>query len=89
MQDNSVQRELPKYQSHKIVHALKIKKLEKPPPSGDCIFLPEEEGYDWKFLSAEYMKKHKPQVGGYYVVYDDGYQSWSPAKAFEEGYTKI
>lgn len=28
-------------------------------------------------------------VGGYYVVYDDGYTSWSPAKAFEEGYTLL
>lgn len=26
-------------------------------------------------------------VGGYFVVYDDGYTSWSPAKAFEDGYT--
>lgn len=27
-------------------------------------------------------------VGGYYVEYDDGYMSWSPARAFEDGYTK-
>lgn len=26
---------------------------------------------------------------GYYVVYDDGYASWSPSKAFEDGYTLI
>lgn len=25
--------------------------------------------------------------GGYYVEYEDGYTSWSPAKAFEDGYT--
>ena len=30
-----------------------------------------------------------PRVGGYYVVYADGYKSFSPATAFEEGYTKI
>jgi hypothetical protein len=34
------------------------------------------------------MIKHAPQVGGYYVRYPDGYESWSPAKAFEEGYTE-
>jgi hypothetical protein len=28
-------------------------------------------------------------VGGYYVRYEDGYESWSPAKAFEDGYTRI
>ena len=26
---------------------------------------------------------------GYYVVYGDGYKSWSPTKAFEEGYSLI
>lgn len=28
-------------------------------------------------------------VGGYYVRYADGYESWSPAQAFEEGYTRV
>lgn len=27
--------------------------------------------------------------GGYYVVYDDGFESWSPQEAFEDGYTRI
>jgi len=35
------------------------------------------------------MYKHKPEVGGYYVVYADGYKSFSPAQAFEEGYTRV
>ena len=26
---------------------------------------------------------------GYYVLYNDGYESWSPKKAFEEGYNLI
>ena len=30
-----------------------------------------------------------PHVGGYYVLYEDGYESFSPAKAFEEGYTRF
>jgi hypothetical protein len=33
------------------------------------------------------MHKHKPQVGGYFVQYRDGYKSFSPAAAFEEGYS--
>jgi xanthine/CO dehydrogenase XdhC/CoxF family maturation factor len=28
-------------------------------------------------------------LGGYYVLYEDNFESWSPAKAFEEGYTRI
>ncbi|MCX6845050.1 MAG: hypothetical protein NTU84_00535 [Verrucomicrobia bacterium] len=38
-------------------------------------------------VTHDYVHKHKPEVGGYYVVYADGYKSYSPAKAFEEGYT--
>jgi len=48
---------------------------------------PEEDGYAEFPVSREYMLKHNPQPGGYYVVYSDGYKSYSPAKAFEEGYT--
>ena len=28
-------------------------------------------------------------VGGYLVSYKDGYFSWSPKEAFEEGYTEV
>lgn len=37
-------------------------------------------------MPAEWVQKHNPQVGGYFVQYADGYQSYSPAKAFETGY---
>lgn len=40
-------------------------------------------------LTPEYVAKHKPEVGGYYVVYEDGYKSFSPASAFESGYTRL
>ena len=49
----------------------------------------EEEGFGPNQVSKEYMDKHNPQVGGYYVVYQDGYKSFSPAEAFEDGYTRI
>lgn len=47
------------------------------------------EDYPAFHVTADYMEKHKPQVGGYWVQYVDGYQSFSPAKAFEEGYTRV
>ena len=40
-------------------------------------------------VSLDYVTKHDPQPGGYFVVYNDGYQSYSPPAAFEEGYTQI
>lgn len=49
----------------------------------------EDAGFAPVRVDADYLSKHKPEVGGYYVVYDDGYKSWSPAKAFEEGYMRI
>jgi hypothetical protein len=52
------------------------------------IITPAERGFGAFFVSKEWMDKHNPQVGGYYVVYKDGYKSFSPAKAFEEGYTR-
>ena len=30
-----------------------------------------------------------PNLNDYVVIYEDGYKSWSPAKVFEEGYTKV
>ena len=40
-------------------------------------------------VDADFITKHKAEAGGYYVQYDDGYKSFSPAKAFEEGYTQL
>ncbi len=84
----SISREMPKYQSHKKVWALKIKSLVILDDGGATI-IPEEEGYEIFYVNQEYVAKHKPQVGGYYVMYEGGYESWSPADAFEGGYTKI
>lgn len=90
-------KELPLYRSHKQVRALKIKAILNPnegipdEDNGERLLTFSDPGYEaCAFLvSGEYVKKHKPQVGGYYVRYADGYESWSPAAAFEEGYTLI
>ena len=94
---------MPKYKCHKEVWALKIAKIEiiKPTiaeleailnqdrePSGGII-TPEDKGYGPFEVNQEYIRKHNPKVGGYYVVYKDGYKSFSPADAFEEGYTRV
>lgn len=77
-------REMPKYQSHKKVWALKIKKI-----SHGNVLHPFEDEYAAFEVDEEYMVKHDPKAGGYYVVYEDGYKSFSPAEAFEAGYTLI
>jgi hypothetical protein len=99
----STSREMPRYKCHKIVHALKIASVELRRPTINelqeildggkggpaAIIMPAEEGFGPFPVSQEYITKHKPEAGGYYVVYDDGYASFSPAKAFEEGYARI
>jgi hypothetical protein len=38
-------------------------------------------------LPAETFARYVPLPGDFYVVYEDGYKSFSPRKAFLEGYT--
>lgn len=86
----AAQTEMPRYQCHKKVWALKIQAITGPDAPGyPSLITPEDDGYAAFEVNAEYMEKHKPSVGGYYVVYDDGYKSFSPAKAFEDGYTRL
>lgn len=54
-----------------------------------AVIVPADAGYGSFHVDRAYLNTHKPEVGGYYVVYRDGYQSFSPAKAFEEGYTLV
>ena len=88
--EQNVAQEMPRYQSHKIVWALKIKEIEQHKiETENYIITPEDFGYAPFVVDGEYVLKHKPEVGGYYVVYKDGYKSFSPADAFEDGYTRV
>ncbi len=85
--------EMPRYKSHKTVHALKIKSIETSYNDAhhrrEVKFNFEDDGYAPIVEDAEICQRYQPKPGDYYVVYDDGYKSLSPAKAFEEGYTQI
>lgn len=54
-----------------------------------AIITPADQGFAPFGVPKSYVDKHNPEAGGYYVVYDDGYKSFSPAKAFEDGYTRL
>lgn len=87
-------REMPRYRCHKEVWALKIASIEQSPADvqhegGSWRIVPSNDGYAPFDVPHEWYVKHSPQAGGYYVVYADGYKSYSPAKAFEDGYTLI
>lgn len=98
LHDQAAMTEMPRYKCHKEVHALKIKavthnsvlaQLSGNESDGSALIVPEDEGYAEFRVDAEYVRKHNPQPGGYYVVYSDGYKSFSPAEAFEDGYTRL
>lgn len=81
---------IPRWQSHKIVRAAKILKLD-----GDDItllipdFVQQENSSMVVKAPTNMFARYMPVAGDYYVVYDDGYASISSAKAFEEGYHQL
>lgn len=82
------------YKSHKTVEAAKILEANALVETGAAVLL--LEGYGTTTVAAEWVRKHAPPsealgslVGGYFVRYADGYTSWSPAQAFEEGYSEV
>ena len=85
----SVEAMMPRYQAHKKVWALKIAAIEFE-DKGSARIAPVDAGFA-TFEVEDYRTKFKGDEKdlGYFVQYEDGYKSWSPTKAFEEGYTKI
>lgn len=90
--------EMPRYKCHKEVWALKIQRIEldsdkarceQRETDGSAKVIPADAGFAPFKVDSQYLQKHKPQSGGYYVVYADGYKSYSPADAFESGYSRL
>ncbi len=75
---------LPRYKCHKVVTAFLIAAAEA--MSNGRVRLSGVDSAHEIIVDADYVDKHRPQIGGYYVRYHDGYQSWSPAAAFEASY---
>ncbi len=80
-------KEMPTFRSHKEVKALQIETIES-----------TQAGYKLHFMDDDHkpievdgpmMTRYMAKPGDYYIVYPDGYTSISPAKAFEDGYTRI
>ncbi len=93
--DDWSEQELPKYKCHKEVHALEISAV-RIDADGNRFLVPKDKDYSEISIRNTWYSKHAWQSGqpvdlkkGYYVVYADGYTSWSPTRVFEEGYTSI
>lgn len=79
---------LPRYQCHKKVWALKIAAIEFN-ANGDAKIAVKEDFLPLDVKNFKNTFKGDENDLGYYIQYEDGYISWSPTKAFEDGYTKI
>jgi len=95
---NNARMEMPKYRSYKEVWALKIADVrrdsdaaakENRETDGSATLVFEDSRYAPMKVHHDYVRKHNPKPGGYYVVHKDGYNSWAPAEGFESMYTKI
>lgn len=74
---------LPLYKSHKTVRAVPIEGFDYSSNSKVKIHL---KGQPAVLLPSETVQRYKPVSGDYLVIYEDGYESFSPRKAFEDGY---
>lgn len=75
---------LPRYRSHKIVQAARILEVLSL-PLRFRLDLDLGAWFQPKALASTVM----PEPGWWLVLYEDGYISFSPAKAFEEGYALL
>lgn len=81
--------EMPRYKSHKTVWALKIAAIEInedksakiAPADKDYATFTTKPGWAERFTGTG-------EDPGYFVQYADGFSSWSPSKAFDEGYKR-
>lgn len=85
MKTNEAVHQFPQYKCHKVVRAGVICSWHS-----HGLVSVEARGIDTTIeveVGADWIQKHKPQSGGYLVAYEDGYLSYSPAEAFEAGYS--
>ena len=77
----------PLYKGQEAVRAFKIKSVF---PTSYCwaTIIPEDEKLAEKEVNSEFVNTHRPEAGGYFVVYKDGYETYSTARVFEGGYAK-
>jgi hypothetical protein len=82
-EDTGASMEMPRYKSHKQIWALEIATVD-----GHHLTF-RDKGYAPILCADEMFSRYVPVPGDYYVQYEDGYKSFSPRKAFQDGYTRV
>lgn len=97
--------EMPRYKCHKEVWALKIAAVELDSDKaakencetdGSAMLVPEDTRYAPLRVDSAWLRRNpKVEAGGYFVQYQrqpgetEFYTAYSPAAAFEDGYTLV
>lgn len=76
---------MPIYASHKRVRALEICDVDL----ATCTIHFSDPAFTPRQLESTVFARYIPEAGDFFVVYDDGYESFSPRKAFLDGYTRV
>lgn len=80
----------PQYESHKVVKATLIVRVDgKPTPGVPKALFVAPDGVEKRFETTEPAMMNRAEVGWYAVLYEDGYKSCSPSGTFEAGYTLV
>lgn len=82
----------PKYKSHSIIRASKIKDIvivgEAYAPIFGSIEVVEPKGMTLR-VDGVFLEKFRPQIGGYLGTAENGYLVYVPEKAFEKCYSRV
>ena len=76
------------YKCHKVVRAMHIAAITQRATPFPGFVLADLASNEW-VITTEFMERHNPETGGYIVMYEDGYTSFSPKEAFEDGYALL
>jgi hypothetical protein len=80
---------IPKYKCHKEVQAAEIHMISV---GHDNVILTFDDCEPVTLALDDYLRmiaRYQPKRGDFLVVYEDGYQAFSPRMAFLNGYSKI
>ena len=82
----------PKYKSHSIIRASKIKDIvivgETDAPILGSIEVVEPKGMTLR-VDGVFLERFRPQIGGYLVTAENGYPVYVPEKVFEKCYSRV
>jgi hypothetical protein len=82
-------REMPLYRCHKEVRALEIDRIEE--HKGKRIVHFHDDSFEpvTVGVASDLFARYQPAQGDFYMVYADGYESFSPRAAFLDGYIRV